>query len=43
MLDNEHIIYSAGVTYQIFNIITKEIQIFFSKDKGGIGSIAVHP
>lgn len=43
MLDNEHIIYSAGVTYQIFNIVTKEIQIFFSKDKGGIGSIAVHP
>lgn len=43
MLDNENLIYSAGVTYQIFNIITKKIRIFFSKDMGGIGSIAVHP
>lgn len=36
-------IYAAGVTYQIMNIVTKEVQVFFSRDGGGIGSIAVHP
>ncbi|EAS07768.2 WD repeat protein (macronuclear) [Tetrahymena thermophila SB210] len=43
MLDNDNLIYSAGITYQIFNIVTREIRPYFSKDQGGIGSIAVNP
>lgn len=43
ILDMDHIIYSGGVNYFIVNIIDGETQIFFSKDGGGIGSIAVHP
>jgi len=41
LLDDETLVYIAGVTYQIFNYETKQREIFFSKDGGGIGSIAV--
>ena len=43
LLDDQTLIYSVGVTYNIFNIQTKEIQVLFCRDGGGIGSIAVHP
>ena len=36
-------IYASGMTYQIVNLNTKTVRIFFSRDGGGIGSIAVHP
>ena len=32
-----------GITYHIYNIDSGEDQTFFSKDGGGIGSIAIHP
>lgn len=31
----------AGICYVIFNIRTREFKKFFTKDGGGIGSIAV--
>lgn len=43
ILDRDTIIYSSGISYTIFNHFTKEKQIFYSRDKGGIGSIAVDP
>ena len=43
LLDDQTMIYSVGVTYNILNIQTKEIQVLFCRDGGGIGSIAVHP
>jgi WD40 repeat protein len=42
MLDDDHIIYSAGICYKIHNIKTGVATLFFSKDGGGIGSIAVN-
>ena len=41
MLDDDTLIYSAGTSYKIHNIVTGEVRLFFSKDGGGIGSIAV--
>ena len=41
-LDNNTIIYAAGISYQIYNLDTKEKKIFFTRDGGGIGSIAVN-
>ena len=41
ILDNEHIIFCAGISYQIWNIKTWEKRVFFSKDLEGIGSIVV--
>ena len=32
ILNDREIIYIAGITFQIFDIITKEKRIFFSKD-----------
>ena len=37
------IIFICGNTYQIYNYATKERKVYFGKDSGGIGSIAVHP
>jgi len=42
IIDDEHIIFIAGICYVIFNINTKEVKKFFTKDGGGIGSIAVN-
>lgn len=41
ILDENNIIYSSGICYTIYNYVTKEKTNFFSKDKGGIGCIAV--
>ena len=41
LLDDETLIFIAGVTYQIFNFVTNQREIYFSKDGGGIGSVAV--
>ena len=41
-LDNNTIIYAAGISYQIYNLDTQEKKIFFTRDGGGIGSIAVN-
>lgn len=41
MLDDSTVIYSAGTSYKIHNIHTGEVRLFFSKDGGGIGCIAV--
>lgn len=43
ILDRDTVIYSSGISYTIFNHFTKEKKVFYSRDKGGIGSIAVHP
>ena len=43
MLDEETIIYSAGISYKIHNIRTGEVKLFFSINGGGIGAVAVHP
>lgn len=43
ILDRDTIIYSAGISYTIYNHFTKEKTNFYSKDRGGIGAIAVHP
>ena len=41
ILDKDTIIYCSGISYTIFNHFTKEKKVFYSRDKGGIGSIAV--
>ncbi len=41
ILDDENIIYISGISYIIMNINTKEVKKFFTKDGGGIGTIAV--
>lgn len=41
LLTDNTLIYIAGVTYQILNFETKQREIFFSKDGGGVGSVAV--
>jgi hypothetical protein len=43
VLDRDCIIYAAGISYTIYNHFTKDKKTFYSKDRGGIGSIAVHP
>ena len=43
ILDRDTVIYSSGISYTVFNHFTKEKKVFYSRDKGGIGSIAVHP
>lgn len=42
-MDRDTIIYASGISYTIYNHFTKEQKILYSKDKGGIGAIAVHP
>ena len=42
ILDDDHIIYISGISYVIMNINTKEVKNFFTKDGGGIGTIAVN-
>ena len=42
-LDDETIIYASGVTMQLLNLTNMERRTIFSKDVGGVGSIAVHP
>lgn len=43
VLDRDTIIYASGISFTIFNHFTKDKKLFYSRDKGGIGSIAVHP
>ena len=43
ILDRDNIIYASGISYTIYNHCTKDKKTFYSKDRGGIGSIAVHP
>lgn len=43
VLDRDTVLYSSGISYTIYNHFTKEKKVLFSKDRGGIGSIAVHP
>jgi WD40 repeat protein len=43
ILDPNTIIYSSGISYTIFNHFTQQKRIFYSKNGGGIGAIAVHP
>lgn len=43
VLDRDTVIFASGISYTIFNHFTKDKKQFYSKDKGGIGSIAVHP
>jgi WD40 repeat protein len=42
-LDEKHVIYITGNTYNILNIESRETRVFFGHDTDGIGSIAVHP
>lgn len=43
ILDRDNIIFSSGISYTIYNHFTREKTLFFSRDRGGIGAIAVHP
>jgi len=43
VLDRDTIIFAAGISYTIYNHFTKDKKIFYSRDRGGIGSITVHP
>lgn len=43
ILDRDTIIFASGVSYTIYNHFTKEKSLFYSKARGGIGAIAVHP
>lgn len=43
MLDDDTVIYSAGISYKIHNIKTGQVKLFFSINGGGIGAVAVHP
>ena len=43
ILDRDTLIYAAGISYTIYNHFTQEKRVFYSLDRGGIGSIAVHP
>lgn len=43
ILDRDSIIFSSGISYTIYNHFTREKTVFYSRDKGGIGAIAVHP
>ncbi len=42
-LDRDTIIFASGISYTIFNHFTKDKRQFYSRDRGGIGSISVHP
>ena len=41
MLDDDTVLYSSGISYKIHNVKTGQVGLYFSKDGGGIGSIAV--
>jgi WD40 repeat protein len=41
MLDDDTIIYTSGISYKIHNVQSGKMKLFFSRDGGGIGSIAV--
>lgn len=43
MLDDDTVIYAAGISYKIHNVKTNVVKLFFSHNGGGIGSIAVDP
>lgn len=43
LLDDKNLIFIAGTSYVIFNMETRLSKKYFTKDGGGIGSIAVHP
>ena len=43
ILDRDTIIYASGISYAIYNHFTREKIIFYSKARGGIGAVAVHP
>lgn len=43
ILDRDTIIFSSGISYTIYNHFTREKSLFYSKGRGGIGAIAVHP
>jgi WD40 repeat protein len=43
MLDDDTVIYAAGISYKIHNVKTGIVKLFFSINGGGIGSIAVDP
>lgn len=43
ILDRDTIVYASGISYTIYNHYTREKQVFYSRDRGGIGAIAVHP
>lgn len=43
LVDDETVTFAAGISYNFMNFETGKSQIFFSKDGGGIGSVAVHP
>lgn len=42
-LDSKTLIFAAGISYQIYNYETKERKVFFCRDGGGVGSIAIDP
>lgn len=41
LLDDKNLIFIAGTSYVIFNMETRLSKKYFTKDGGGIGSIAV--
>ena len=43
VLDRDNIIYTSGISYTIYNHFTKDKKVFYSRDKGGVAAIAVHP
>lgn len=43
LLSDSELLFSIGTTYHFYNLNTKESQIFFGKDGGGIGAISVSP
>ena len=43
LLDSQTFVYASSISYHFYNFVQGTNQIFFSRDGGGIGSIAVHP
>ncbi len=43
VIDEHTIIFASGISYTLYNHLTREKRVFYSRDKGGIGSIAIHP
>jgi len=42
-MDDNHVLYSAGNTFQIMNLTDKTKKIYFSKSGGGVGCVCSHP
>ncbi|CAD8122108.1 unnamed protein product [Paramecium sonneborni] len=43
LIDSQTFVYASSISYHFYNFVQGTNEIFFSRDGGGIGSVAVHP